>query len=244
MEKTNTNGAISNMNMNKKTTKGRKKIEIKKIEEQNTRQVTFSKRRNGLFKKASELCILTGAQAAIIVSSPAGRMYAFGHPDADHLIDTYLNNNNDNNNNISTNNNNNNNNNNYNYNNNEAKVVPMNAFNQHYVKVSKELEAEKKRKEMIPSSSTSNSKEAWYEKSVEGMDVRELEEYLYSLGELKKRVLTRADELLMINQTPGWFGPNAVGMGWRNGNHQMGGVGGVPNYKDSFHGGLKFGKFL
>nr|GEV25635.1 agamous-like MADS-box protein AGL62 [Tanacetum cinerariifolium] len=44
-------------NMNKKTSQGRKKIEIKKIEENSSRQVTFSKRRNGLFKKAAELCV-------------------------------------------------------------------------------------------------------------------------------------------------------------------------------------------
>nr|GEZ75554.1 putative UDP-glucuronosyl/UDP-glucosyltransferase [Tanacetum cinerariifolium] len=37
-------------------------------------QVTFSKRRTGLFKKASELCVLTGAQVAIFVNSPADRI--------------------------------------------------------------------------------------------------------------------------------------------------------------------------
>nr|GEV95430.1 agamous-like MADS-box protein AGL62 [Tanacetum cinerariifolium] len=35
-----------------------------------SRQVTFSKRRKGLFKKASELCVLTGAKMAILVQSP------------------------------------------------------------------------------------------------------------------------------------------------------------------------------
>ncbi|MFS7907384.1 putative transcription factor MADS-type1 family [Helianthus anomalus] len=56
--------------MKKKITKGRNKIEIKKIEETNRRRVTFSKRRTRLFKKASELCILTRAQIAILVHSP------------------------------------------------------------------------------------------------------------------------------------------------------------------------------
>ncbi|KAI3701912.1 hypothetical protein L6452_27377 [Arctium lappa] len=64
----------------KKKTKGRKNIEIKKIEETNNRQVTFSKRRTGLFKKASELCVLTEAQIAIFVNSPSSRVFAFGHP--------------------------------------------------------------------------------------------------------------------------------------------------------------------
>nr|GEW58124.1 agamous-like MADS-box protein AGL62 [Tanacetum cinerariifolium] len=66
--------------MNKKTSQGRKKIEIKKIEKYNNRHVTFSKRRNGLFKKGAKLCVLTGAKIAIIVNSPGGRVFAFGHP--------------------------------------------------------------------------------------------------------------------------------------------------------------------
>ncbi|GKA41669.1 agamous-like MADS-box protein AGL62 [Tanacetum coccineum] len=64
---------------------GRKKIPIKKIR----LQVTFSKRRTGLFKKASELCVLTGAEMAILVQSPGGHCYAFGHPC---VIDRYDNN--------------------------------------------------------------------------------------------------------------------------------------------------------
>ena len=70
--------------------KGRRKIEIKKIEEKSARQVTFSKRRSGLFKKASELSMLTGAQMAVIVSSPKQKVFTFGHPNADVVIDRYL----------------------------------------------------------------------------------------------------------------------------------------------------------
>ena len=44
------------------TTMGRKKIEIKHIENQKMRRVTFRKRRNGLLKKAIELSLLTGAK--------------------------------------------------------------------------------------------------------------------------------------------------------------------------------------
>nr|GEW79323.1 agamous-like MADS-box protein AGL62 [Tanacetum cinerariifolium] len=62
---------------------GRQKIPIKKIEKMTSHQVTFSKRRKGLFKKASELCVLTGAKMAILVQSPGERCYAFGHPSVD-----------------------------------------------------------------------------------------------------------------------------------------------------------------
>ncbi|KAL0357221.1 UNVERIFIED_CONTAM: Agamous-like MADS-box protein [Sesamum calycinum] len=71
------------MVMTKKTTQGRKKIEIKKIENLSNRQVTFSKRRVGLFKKASEFCILTGADIAIVVHSLGKRVFSFGHPTPD-----------------------------------------------------------------------------------------------------------------------------------------------------------------
>ncbi|XP_010498074.1 PREDICTED: agamous-like MADS-box protein AGL61 [Camelina sativa] len=71
-----------------KTTRGRQKIEIKEIKEESKRQVTFSKRRRGLFKKSAELSVLTGAKIAVITFSRCGRIYRFGHVDA--LIDKYL----------------------------------------------------------------------------------------------------------------------------------------------------------
>ncbi|KAL4205151.1 hypothetical protein AMTRI_Chr01g135860 [Amborella trichopoda] len=68
---------------------GRRKIEIKKINDQDARQVCFSKRRAGLFKKASELCILCGAEVAVIVFSLAGKAYTFGHPCVDSVLDRF-----------------------------------------------------------------------------------------------------------------------------------------------------------
>ncbi|KAK1322202.1 Agamous-like MADS-box protein AGL61 [Acorus calamus] len=67
---------------------GRQKIEMKKIEKENARQVCFSKRRQGVFKKASELSTLCGVQITIIVFSPGGRPYIFAHPSLDSVINT------------------------------------------------------------------------------------------------------------------------------------------------------------
>lgn len=58
---------------------GRGKIEIKKIENANTRQVTFSKRRVGLLKKAKELAILCDAEVAVIVFSSTGKLFEFSN---------------------------------------------------------------------------------------------------------------------------------------------------------------------
>ncbi|PPD79976.1 hypothetical protein GOBAR_DD23090 [Gossypium barbadense] len=56
---------------------GRGKIEIKRIENANSRQVTFSKRRAGLLKKAKELAILCDAEVAVIIFSNTGKLYEF-----------------------------------------------------------------------------------------------------------------------------------------------------------------------
>ncbi|KAH6835641.1 hypothetical protein C2S53_007675 [Perilla frutescens var. hirtella] len=69
-----------------KKTLGRRKIEIKKIQMKTKLQVTFSKRRRGLFRKASELAILCGAQLAIVVRSPADKIFTFAHPSLEAVI--------------------------------------------------------------------------------------------------------------------------------------------------------------
>ncbi|KAK7405383.1 hypothetical protein VNO78_06640 [Psophocarpus tetragonolobus] len=69
---------------------GRRKIEIARLNNTNTRQVTFSKRRTGLFKKANELSILCGAKIAIVVFSPGNKPYSFGHPSVDVIAAEFL----------------------------------------------------------------------------------------------------------------------------------------------------------
>lgn len=69
---------------------GRQKLEMKKISHEGNLVVTFSKRRAGVFKKASELCALCGGEIAIIVFSPDNkRVYSFGHRNVKHVIDKY-----------------------------------------------------------------------------------------------------------------------------------------------------------
>lgn len=70
---------------------GGRKIEMKRIENEEARQVCFSKRRQGLFKKASELSILCGAKVGSVVFSTSGRSYSFGHPSIDVVAKQFLN---------------------------------------------------------------------------------------------------------------------------------------------------------
>lgn len=74
----------------RKKTLGRRKIEIKRIECMEARHVCFSKRREGLYKKASELCALTGAKVAVIVFSPAKKPYSFGDPSVSAVVERFL----------------------------------------------------------------------------------------------------------------------------------------------------------
>ncbi|KAI5421485.1 MADS-box protein SOC1 [Lathyrus oleraceus] len=69
----------------------RGKTQMKRIENATSRQVTFSKRRNGLMKKAFELSILCDAQVALIVFSPRGRLYEFASSSILETIERYRN---------------------------------------------------------------------------------------------------------------------------------------------------------
>ncbi|GAB2283212.1 hypothetical protein Dimus_017737 [Dionaea muscipula] len=55
----------------------RDKIQIRKIDNATARQVTFSKRRRGLFKKADELSILCDADVALIIFSASGKLFEY-----------------------------------------------------------------------------------------------------------------------------------------------------------------------
>ncbi|XP_071919243.1 uncharacterized protein [Coffea arabica] len=68
----------------------RKKVDIVKIEDKSKRQVTFTKRRQGLFKKASALCNISNYEIGIVTFSLAGNMYAWGHPTVDSVLQRYM----------------------------------------------------------------------------------------------------------------------------------------------------------
>ncbi|XP_047312828.1 agamous-like MADS-box protein AGL61 [Impatiens glandulifera] len=172
------NGSIKK----KKLTLGRQKIEIKKIEDVNHRQVTFSKRRTGLFKKASELCVLTGAEVAAIVTSPGNRTFAFcSQTDPTALLKNCLS---------------------------EGDGSPLaqdqmqnpekvRELNEQYSNLLAALEEEEKRGTRIVEEKGEGGG-FWWEEQMDGnMGVEELERYMFALEKLKRNVQVRADELMM-----------------------------------------------
>uniref|UniRef100_K9LXJ0 AGL6-like protein 1 n=1 Tax=Iris fulva TaxID=92176 RepID=K9LXJ0_9ASPA len=68
---------------------GRGRVELKRIENKINRQVTFSKRRNGLLKKAYELSVLCDAEVALIIFSSRGKLYEFGSSGTSKTLERY-----------------------------------------------------------------------------------------------------------------------------------------------------------
>ncbi|XP_043804616.1 agamous-like MADS-box protein AGL21 isoform X2 [Manihot esculenta] len=68
---------------------GRGKIVIRRIDNSTSRQVTFSKRRKGLIKKAKELAILCDAEVGLAIFSSSGKLYEFASTSMKSVIDRY-----------------------------------------------------------------------------------------------------------------------------------------------------------
>lgn len=56
---------------------GRGRVQLKRIENKTSQQVTFFKRRSGLLKKASEISVLCDAQVALIIFSTKGKLFEY-----------------------------------------------------------------------------------------------------------------------------------------------------------------------
>ncbi|CAM0884421.1 unnamed protein product [Alopecurus aequalis] len=67
----------------------RGRVELRRIEDRTSRQVRFSKRRSGLFKKAFELALLCDAEVALLVFSPAGKLYEYSSSSIEATYDRY-----------------------------------------------------------------------------------------------------------------------------------------------------------
>lgn len=199
--------------MAKKPSMGRQKIKIEKIEVKNHLQVTFSKRRSGLFKKASELCTLCGVEIGIIVFSPAGKVFSFGHPNVESIIDRFLTrpgaNTNDPFHLVEAQRN--------------ASVRELNLQLGHILN---EVEAERKRGESLDSMKKANEGHYWWESPINKLGLEELEQVKDAMEELKKNVnhqaakLMNASSLFMAPNRPAFdhyeTKPNSHGHGINN----------------------------
>uniref|UniRef100_A0A7N0TIM5 MADS-box domain-containing protein n=1 Tax=Kalanchoe fedtschenkoi TaxID=63787 RepID=A0A7N0TIM5_KALFE len=162
----------SDEQVTRKRTRGRRKIPIEKIKCPSARQVTFSKRREGLFRKASELAVLCGAEFAIIAISGGSKVYSFGNPDAGTVINHYLN---------------------------KRKmmrdyhsIVDEEAIGS-YVRAVEALEGEK-RKLAAERGGGGKGFEEWKEEKIQEMSLEEMEEYLKWLECLRTEIVEKIGE--------------------------------------------------
>ncbi|PNT77107.1 floral homeotic protein GLOBOSA [Brachypodium distachyon] len=67
-----------------------RRLGVQYIGDNRARDITFYKRRSGLFKSATDLHSLTNARVAVILETDNGRMHSFGTPFADPIVDAFL----------------------------------------------------------------------------------------------------------------------------------------------------------
>lgn len=68
---------------------GRKKIQISRIGDERNRQVTFTKRKFGLMKKAYELSILCDCEIALIIFNSGNKLFQYASTDMDKILLKY-----------------------------------------------------------------------------------------------------------------------------------------------------------
>ncbi|KAK9988751.1 hypothetical protein SO802_028990 [Lithocarpus litseifolius] len=167
---------------------GRKKTACTKILSKSHRHVTFSKRRSGLFKKASDLCTLCGAEIAIVVFSPAGKVFSFGHPNVEPILDRFLTGN--------------------------PKLgskkhqlieAHQNAnvceLNNYLTRIINQVEAEKKYGEALDHMRRANQRQCWWEAPINELGLHALKQLRVLIEELKKNVAKQANKIF-FESTP------------------------------------------
>ncbi|KAK3188406.1 hypothetical protein Dsin_027967 [Dipteronia sinensis] len=151
---------------------GRKKIEIKEIENKLSRKVAFSKRRKGLFKKAAEICQLCGAQIAIIVFSTKGRLFSYGYPSVEDVVNRFLSENSD-----------------------ESNSAPSPE------EAAEEKKKEEEELPPLVGGGGIDQEGYWFEESIDGLDSEKLQEYMCYLECLRKNLELKVEELIMRRTT-------------------------------------------
>ncbi|XP_057445072.1 agamous-like MADS-box protein AGL61 [Lotus japonicus] len=184
--------------MSKKSTSGRQRIPIEKIAKKSHLQVTFSKRRSGLFKKASELCTLCGVEIAIIVFSPADKAFSFGHPGVESLIDCYFAQNSPSE--LSS--------------SHQLVEAHRNAnarnLNMQLTQILNQLEIEKKYGDELDQARKARQRQFWWETPIDELGLYELQHLMLSMEELKKNVGKFGSKMMLMEQSSQivGFGPN------------------------------------
>ncbi|KAL5070216.1 hypothetical protein RYX36_021103 [Vicia faba] len=161
----------------RKKNTGRKKIDIKKVEKNSNKLVTFSKRRQGLFKKATELCVLCDVNIAMIVSSPADKLFAFGQPDIDIVLNNYIHGTTG-------------------FEDQESERISSiyEEYNREHEEALKTLELEKKKLVETEKSARVSNRGEWWNDSIDDMNSEQLQQFMMSIYEFRKKLAEKEHE--------------------------------------------------
>ncbi|MBA0650721.1 hypothetical protein Goklo_018108 [Gossypium klotzschianum] len=173
---------------------------MKKIAKKNNLQVTFSKRRAGLFKKASELCTLCGVDIAIIVFSPAGKVFSFGHPNVDSAVHRFLTPNTSS----------------VHYDIVQAHPnANIRELNAQITNLLEMLEGEKRKGQALDEVREAGRRQCWWQAPIHELGLSELQQLRNALEELKRNVGKQANLMrAAVECSNGWpfLKPNSVGI--------------------------------
>ncbi|KAL4303398.1 hypothetical protein GQ457_10G022070 [Hibiscus cannabinus] len=163
---------------------GRQKVEMVKMTKESNLQVTFSKRRGGLFKKASELSTLCGVELALVVFSPGNKVFSFGHPSVDIIIDRYSRNSAP-----------------------ETSITSqiigahrdsnVRRLNMELTELTSQLEAKKKLGAELTQMSKANQELYWFQSPIQELDLSQLQQLKSALEKLKNDV--ESQKLALLN---------------------------------------------
>lgn len=176
-------------NTTTKPNKQKRKIEIKKVEQKNKRHVAFSKRKQGLINKVTELSLLCQAKTALIITTPNGKFYACGYPTPDTVIQDFLAGENP----FSPNQ----------QEKQEDEKVAIETLRFRYEALQDQLKEEKKKLQALTKAHNSGScSSSWWNLSIEDMSFEDLDLFKTSLEHLKLNIVTAMEAKIFSSLEP------------------------------------------
>ncbi|GAV60287.1 SRF-TF domain-containing protein [Cephalotus follicularis] len=170
--------------MSEKKSRGRQKIEMKRIENEDDRLITFSKRRSGIYKKASELITLCGAEIFVGIFSPSGKPFTFCDPSTESISNRFLGK-------IPPEND-------YTQNLIEAyRKIRINELHQHYDEVHGQLEAEKESAKTLKQLMGDEESQGWWDASIEKLNLEQLEQMDSLFEDMQMNILSKISERIV-----------------------------------------------
>ncbi|XP_030550072.1 agamous-like MADS-box protein AGL62 [Rhodamnia argentea] len=165
-----------------KSTRGRRPIQMRLIEGEGHKLITFSKRRSGIYKKASELVTLCGSEVGVTIFSPTGKPYSFAHPSIDLIGNRFLNQNHPQNDGVDT-------------------VVEsyrrlrINELNQQQDELVDQVKSDKAREKMLKRVTEGRDGQGWWEAPIEELNLEELKQLKSQMLELQRNLWSSINQM-------------------------------------------------